>query len=345
MKYQLMIRSRPSQDERIVDKHEDFMRALFRMKNGWGLTTKDWPKAKKQEPNQFFESYRLKNVLPEGLKGEVRYSTRKVLSFYTEKFGPEYIDRAQYDDSFCLEFNPEKIDFTGLVQEAFAKYLGAFHAYVGEIFDMEFNHIDFDKSRQIESRSGVYRINPVNFFDRELCRRAFALEPKEIVSRLQGKAESASVECDGALIIASSQVLTMREADEINVKLKPLLTGKRVQRVKGLDKIEKELASRPAKEQKQAKKNEKKPYVALARALIDAVAFLELSDDDTVDPDSAVKAMESIAWNLNKCSRQDKQVLKEALAELVHEEKKSFKRQDCLQFYEGFMDSFHLEDD
>ena len=45
---------------------------------------------------------------------------------------------------------------------------------------------------------------------------------------------------------------------------------------------------------------------AVARALLETAAFLELSEDDVVDPDSAVKAMESIASALSKTTPEER---------------------------------------
>jgi hypothetical protein len=40
------------------------------------------------------------------------------------------------------------------------------------------------------------------------------------------------------------------------------------------------------------------PMKALARSVIEALLFLEMSGDDIVDPDSALRAMENIAHEL-----------------------------------------------
>jgi hypothetical protein len=41
---------------------------------------------------------------------------------------------------------------------------------------------------------------------------------------------------------------------------------------------------------------------AVARAIIELALFLELSDDDTVDPDAAVSALEGLSANLARAS-------------------------------------------
>ena len=65
------------------------------------------------------------------------------------------------------------------------------------------------------------------FFDTELCERAFHLSPESIASRLSKAVERVSVVQDGVLIIASSKIVAIEEANEINDRLKRLLRKKR----------------------------------------------------------------------------------------------------------------------
>jgi len=48
---------------------------------------------------------------------------------------------------------------------------------------------------------------------------------------------------------------------------------------------------------------------SLAQALVEAVAFLELSSDQVVDPDLAVQAMESISHSLQSASERERQAV------------------------------------
>jgi hypothetical protein len=48
---------------------------------------------------------------------------------------------------------------------------------------------------------------------------------------------------------------------------------------------------------------------ALAEALVESAAFIELSGDDVIDPDSAVQALESIAHSLSAASEEEKNAL------------------------------------
>jgi hypothetical protein len=53
----------------------------------------------------------------------------------------------------------------------------------------------------------------------------------------------------------------------------------------------------------------------LCRAIIWSACFLEMSDDDIVDPDSAVKALEDIASTLQQATEEEKQMFAAVCAE------------------------------
>jgi uncharacterized protein YgfB (UPF0149 family) len=53
----------------------------------------------------------------------------------------------------------------------------------------------------------------------------------------------------------------------------------------------------------------------LCRALIWNACFLELSDDDVIDPDSALKALEDMAAALQQATEEEKQAFVAACAE------------------------------
>ena len=77
---------------------------------------------------------------------------------------------------------------------------------------------------------------------------------------------------------------------------------------------------------------------ALATALIDVMAFLELSDDDVVEPDSAVKVLESVGATLEECTVEERAALQEALAQARRAEENRLSRPEVLEFYDTFME-------
>ena len=88
--------------------------------------------------------------------------------------------------------------------------------------------------------------------------------------------------------------------------------------------------------------------IALARSVIEAARFFELTSDDLVDPDTAVKALEGIAHELGRIDDAERSALRDALDELIGEELAgrdgSPPRQEVVEFYESFMENFSLEE-
>jgi hypothetical protein len=80
----------------------------------------------------------------------------------------------------------------------------------------------------------------------------------------------------------------------------------------------------------------------LARALVNAAAFLELSEDDVVDPDSAVKAMEEIAYDLSTLSAAEYATLEEVCSDLANEAR-SIGFSDKVHFCESFLNDFGVQ--
>ena len=85
---------------------------------------------------------------------------------------------------------------------------------------------------------------------------------------------------------------------------------------------------------------------SLAQAIVEAAAFLELSTDDVINPDSAVQALESISHSLKSASDTEKKALldycREQAAKLGEAGGEDMqKRKD---FYEQFEDAMGLGD-
>ena len=79
----------------------------------------------------------------------------------------------------------------------------------------------------------------------------------------------------------------------------------------------------------------------LAQALLDLAAFLELSADDVVDPDSVVAAMEDAAATLQRATAEERNALRTAAKALAKETTDPARR----KFYRGFMDAIGLDED
>lgn len=84
---------------------------------------------------------------------------------------------------------------------------------------------------------------------------------------------------------------------------------------------------------------------SLAKAVVCAFAFLELSGDDVVDPDSAVSAMESMSAELQTCTDEEKAALRKVIVAELHAQQARSADGSVIEFYRDLMLSIGLEDD
>lgn len=82
----------------------------------------------------------------------------------------------------------------------------------------------------------------------------------------------------------------------------------------------------------------------LAQALVKTAAFLELADDEVLDPDAAIEALETISEQLQAASPAEKDALRAALAAELAALPDSAEAADARSFYADFMDAFGLDE-
>lgn len=211
MKYEVLLRSRALRDESIPAKHERLLAGLRQIAPPWGLGDAAGPPA--PDPgSELIAQVKLTPFLGKGIRGEVVYQFRR-----------DFRDEGSADDFLSLTFNPEKVDYAAFVDGAFPKYLSALDAYRGELGDAEFTHLDFDAARKVDFRRGVFRIHPVSYYDKQLCLRAFELEPDEIVARLVDRCERVTRHGDGVLVVLSTKPLSLADADQETRAMRQLL--------------------------------------------------------------------------------------------------------------------------
>ena len=77
----------------------------------------------------------------------------------------------------------------------------------------------------------------------------------------------------------------------------------------------------------------------LLAGLLHAVSFLEFSDDDTVDPDWAIEATESVGYYLQQLTPQQIADVKNQLARIVAHAKKKKMPKDFVEFVDTFLEN------
>jgi hypothetical protein len=86
---------------------------------------------------------------------------------------------------------------------------------------------------------------------------------------------------------------------------------------------------------------------SLAHALVESAAFIELSSDEVIDPDAAVRALESIVSALSEASEEEKKAVitycSEQAAAIAA--KPAPRDEERREFYLKFEESFGLTDE
>jgi hypothetical protein len=207
-KYRLMLRSRPRADEPIPSTHDRIMSALSKVAPPWGLVCNPWPKV--EEPGgEYISSVLLENCFGETIALDAIYRNRAALR-----------DEGMSDDAFAFDFDAAKVDYSRLLDDALPRYLEITRAYVAEVMPYEYLLQEASKMRLIQQRSAVYNIAPVNYFDAELCTRAFSLSPQQLLDKLAGKIAEGRILNGGAYIIASRQVVNADQARQLASQLR-----------------------------------------------------------------------------------------------------------------------------
>lgn len=82
----------------------------------------------------------------------------------------------------------------------------------------------------------------------------------------------------------------------------------------------------------------------LMKAIIDLAAFLELSDDDTVDPDAAVQQLEELVAALSQLTIPEREELVAYVDELIQDQQEQAGSKEYIDFLLSFPESFGLRD-
>jgi len=218
-KYKLEFRRRPNFSESIEDRHNNFLRAVSDLGVPWGLND-----SLKVPPigSELVTSASLDKLLPVGVKGRISYALRD--QKYLE-------DDAQFDDTLFIEFTASKVDYSDLLKVVFPRYIKAFGSYRSALHDWSVTRSDWPlvveaceaTKKDVNGRDGVFRINAANYFDKELCFRAFGKGPRELVDLICDYVEEVREFEDGVLIVISYNPLSADELLSAGDRLKSLV--------------------------------------------------------------------------------------------------------------------------
>ena len=218
-KYKLEFRHRPNFSESIEDRHNNFLRVVSDLGVPWGLND-----SLKVPPigSELVTSVSLDKLLPVGVKGRISYALRD--QKYLE-------DDAQFDDTLFIEFTASKVDYSDLLKVVFPRYIKAFGSYRSALHDWSVTRSDWPlvveaceaTKKDVNGRHGVFRINAANYFDKELCFRAFGKGPRELVDLISDYLEEVREFEDGVLIVISYNPQSADELLSAGDRLKSLV--------------------------------------------------------------------------------------------------------------------------
>ncbi|WP_121356802.1 hypothetical protein [Flavisolibacter nicotianae] len=214
MRYRFDLSSRTSINISVEQKHEKIINGLKVIPKPWGVEDGFYPVP--DFADGIIAIFPLDNILGEGITGNIIYRYRRRLE-----------DSSMDDDIINIEFNPKKVDYGHLLNETFKKYIDFFDPYAAQIFDEEIIYQDFERVQNKNLRKELIRLYPVNYYDTQYCNDALGMSPIQIKELIAGSVEKAELYRNGIIIIVSSKLLYVEQADKIDMELKSLLQKNR----------------------------------------------------------------------------------------------------------------------
>ncbi len=217
MKITAEFRHRARVDEPIAERHAKVMLGLAGIDPPWGIRGRQAPHAP-DVGGELQAEVDLSASMGPGIKATITYVFRAATYLR---------DEGHYDDCFFVDFEAPA-DYRTFVLEVFPAYVKAFEPYrAAVVLDEDLALRDWAQvvelrratGKDVDGRDSVFRMGPVNYFDREFCRRAFGLAPEDVVKALHGRVELASMLLDGVFIVGSSQLLNREDLDKLSKAL------------------------------------------------------------------------------------------------------------------------------
>ena len=209
----LEVRHRASARDSIAKRHERLLAAIAKLPPAWLGDLSRVTAAPEVQAGDFGAFVKLGPALGKGLRGEVSYPLRD----------KDYLrDIARHDDRLVIEFDSGQVDFVELTTIVFPALVEAFEAYRAAVKDDAQCLVDWpriaaqakESGRDVDGRDSIFRIHAVNYFDRDLCRRALGLAPADLLQKLGGVFDRAELFHDGVLLVCSKAA---PEADELRL--------------------------------------------------------------------------------------------------------------------------------
>ena len=159
------------------------------------------------------------------------------LGFQNRAHSKPPADLPMYDDVLLVVVRPKQLTpelVSSLLREALPRFVEAMRPYW---MALEEDGLGVEDAREklpeggtkervdfVDPRRGVNRIWPANYWDGELCRRAFNLTPEQVVQRLSSHVAEVRTINAGVLVIDSFDIPSDDAIRQIDARLRPLLS-------------------------------------------------------------------------------------------------------------------------
>ena len=226
-RYGISVRHRFSFDTDAESLYRRAVAVLSRLDPPWGL---------KDMPIKPLPTMRANPGVGVGYTRELKAPIRVFwLGFKNRQLRAEPDDSPWWDDTLMVDFSIDhpKVDYAHLVQQVIPVYVEAMDAYRVDLREENVASLDLNALSRSPPpdlpvdvgnyRKYVNRIWAANYWDRQLCNRAFGLTPEHVAERLKDHVAESRILRNGVLVVYSAQRVPDDQLAGIHDKLAPLL--------------------------------------------------------------------------------------------------------------------------
>ncbi|GEM_PF-1714095 len=81
----------------------------------------------------------------------------------------------------------------------------------------------------------------------------------------------------------------------------------------------------------------------IAKSIIELAAYIDMSEEDVIESDSAVEILDALAVDLRRCSKDELDMLSSTIAEMITEAVKNNEPKEKIEFYRNFVKNIRLD--
>ena len=195
-------RHRPDPKESIDQRHSKLMATIDTLGEEWAIDLRVPVRA--PEIGSELSAFVSLPIANESVRtASVEYLLRK---------DSYLLDAAEFDDLLLIEMSGNIVIGFDELEEFFIRYTSWFDSYRSRaVYSSDLQVRDWrdicklvrSTGIDVEGRDSVYRFAPLNFFDRELCLRAFSRTPEELTKIANEGGLTAQLRNDGLFLKAS----------------------------------------------------------------------------------------------------------------------------------------------